>query len=902
MEAIMKKTSWTAAALLLTLTMLLSFGCSEKNSGGGGTGGIGAVQIIMPVDTLRFLPGDSASAFGWVVVKDNNGNVMPGIPVAMSLAAPFGFIEYVNTEQRDTTNAFGRVEFWFRVFNLAGDNIITATAGGRSDQKSIWVRPTNQLISRVTLNVLPNNLEVAPEAEDSVRVTVTVTDSSRNGVPGITPRLNATGGRLAPLSPTNSSGMTQTWWYSNGEFGTFTINVEIGGLSTSRDVTVNETSAYGSLRMSTSTRVIRADQCITRARLDATLKTASGVAVPNDTIYFATPGLGSVNSFAITDSAGRAIAYFCEMGIPHDAETDSALIIARYLRWGLKDTVRIHIQPRALVGSVSMTPGSFRGIAGIDSTSLTLRAFYEDGSPVSGYWVRFGSTCGRFSADSLLLYNGSPSGQIFYRFCDQVSSVSNQVQIWAQVDTVQSERLNMIVDPGPARRIRVIPTTNVIPINERLPVYAEIRDSLNNFVREGVAVVFSTTLGTLSPASPVQTNQDGVAWVELNPGTQAGQAVIKGTLGGVVADSAVVTIQSGVAASIRLNVPNPSPQVSGTGGQSWTQVIANVNDANGNPVPDGQWVVFCIIADPGGGCNINNRGRCDSSQTSAGQASVTFNAGTEAGPVQIQACTRVEGFPQPICAIVSNINIVAGPPDHITIQPSQNATDTDPSWSIPIAALVGDVYNNPVRDGIAVFFEVQPDTALILSDTVVTGNGPRIPGVAYTTLQYSSSATNQIVQITARTAGNPPVQASIFFVLPLQQPTIDLYVIPSSWHFPTQGNPCRIECRAVVQDGHEVEINGAKVIYSVQRGRLYTNCTGGVEQYFNYTGPPFFEDGFTMLCLREMATNIFPDQFTVEITGDVQVEVEGFDQAIDSQIINFRRGQGLTERGPVRGQ
>jgi hypothetical protein len=211
-----------------------------------------------------------------------------------------------------------------------------------------------------------------------------------------------------------------------------------------------------------------------------------------------------------------------------------------------------------------------------------------------------------------------------------------------------------------------------------------------------------------------------------------------------------------------------------------------------------------------------------------------------------------------------------------------------------VGALVGDEYNNPVRDGIAVFFDIEPEIALILSDSIVTGN-TGIDGVARTILRYPSDRTFDNVNITAQTAGPNSVSTTVAYTLPLQTPTITLNCDPSSWHYLADGGPwCRILCEAIVKDGHNRLINGATVLYMTTRGRFWTTSAHTVNVNRILTGPlgnPNFNNGYAALWLCEQEQYVFPP-LTTEITADVQVEVQGYG-AIDTQPVNFRRGTGL---------
>jgi len=83
MEKRMNKLSLAFACLVLSLLLIVSFGCDNEkggSSGGGGTSGVGFVVAYADADTLKFLPGDSASTVITIIVSDQNGNVMEGVP------------------------------------------------------------------------------------------------------------------------------------------------------------------------------------------------------------------------------------------------------------------------------------------------------------------------------------------------------------------------------------------------------------------------------------------------------------------------------------------------------------------------------------------------------------------------------------------------------------------------------------------------------------------------------------------------------------------------------------------------------------------------------------------------------------------------------------------------------
>jgi len=896
MEARMKHIRWAALIVAIAAMLLSGVGCEKKSTGDNNQNGdaVGSIQIVTGAinDTLEFLPADSASTPVTIIVSGLDGLVLPDVQVNIALAnANLGAIEFVDGTRRDTTDATGRVNAIFRTYARAGDQIITATAGGKSASRTLFIREQDDAISGLTLVITPKNLEASPSVEDSAMIAVTITDAANRGVANVALSLRASGGRLVIPSVTDSTGRTTTWWYNNRQFGEFTITVQAGSITAVDTVTVTEVAdILGTLLLSTSDPEIEADGCITAATIRATLKNQFGEAVPNDTVRFGAPELGAISTLAVTDCLGVATAMFCGMTIPNDQNiADSSMVVARYEKWGLRDTVNVRIIPAAGIGTVNLGVSNTVGTAGVDSVAINVFAQFANGQAVNGYWVRFRYTqCGDLKYDSLRLVNGSPDSTNFYYLCQAVPTAP--IELTATVGNVTSNPVQIIINPGPANppvQLQPIPPTVIgVPVD----VIAAVTDTFNNPVRRGVTVGFLTTLGSV-PAFG-STDDDGRAIVSLNPGTTAGVGLVKAFLpsGGDTSIAALI-VGSDSASSITGSITPTSLQAQGSGGQDWAQISANVFDANGNPVADGTVVRFAIVNAPNG-CNINGQGLVDSAVTAGGLAMATLNAGPAVGPVQVSVSVLVNGVPQSVPVPAS---VVAGPPFEVDMGVDEVGEDAGgAAWDVEISALVKDAVQNNVIDGTVVFFEVSPpDLAQILSELVVVGNtnfdGDTRPGVAFSTLRYNSLATNSTVTITARTANG--IEANFDFTLPIQEPVINLDCLPGSWHFIANGNPCRIQLRAEVRDGHSVLINGQEVYYSAQRGRMFANQNGtGAPISTDFTGPDFGEpDGQCSIFLVDSASFIFPDPLTPEIPGEVRVEVVGYESATNSQVINFRR-------------
>ncbi|MCC6476490.1 Ig-like domain-containing protein [bacterium] len=888
---------WAAASVTLVAVLLALVGCEKKSTSSGDGGGqvVGSVQLVLPDlqnDTLRFLPGDSASTRVLVIVTDNNGLVMSGVKVNFTLAdAELGSIQWSDASLQDTTNAAGRVNAVFQTFGIAGDQIIAASAGSKFDQKFLVIRESDDVISRLDLTVNRMQIEANESIEDSIQVTVTITDNLNNGIEGVSLPLRATGGRIIPLPPTDAGGRAQSWWYNNGQFGFFTLSVAAAGLIDSAVVEVREGNPeVGYLTVSSSSYVIEADGCISAATITATLKNQFNEAIVGDTIRFGSH-LGAVESSAITDTLGVASVQFCGMSIPCDVgTTDSAYVIARYPDLGLRDTVDVWIAPAAAIQSVVLSASSASGTAGVDSVSLQVTARFTNNQPVNGYWVHFHRTeCGSFIHDSLRLVNGSPDSANYYKLCTSIPQ--NQVELTAEVGGVTSEPWVMSINPGPPAFVEVF-AAQVTSVGEPVGVIAAVSDTFGNPALQGEVVAFSTSVGSISPLFS-NTDDNGEAHATYSPGTTAGTSIIRAQLGSGAIDSTSIQIVSGNPSTMTMGIIPSSLQVRGTGGQDWSQIQARVFDANGNPVPDGTWVRFHIDASPTG-VLINSHATTDSAQTASGIALATLNAGTATGACLVSACVTLDGGGQ--ACVNSTASVVAGPPFEIQIGVDEVGVDAGgAAWDVEISVLVKDAVQNPVRDTTAVFMDVIPfELAQILSQNVTTGNvnadNETHTGVAYSVLRYTSPVTNSEVSITARTANG--TQASYAFILPVQEPAITLNCDPGSWHFGANGNPCHIRLIADVTDGHLNPINGQLVYYVAQRGRIHiSDNIAAPLTSFAVTGPQggFTTDGECILYLVENEEFIFPDPLTPEIPGEVRVVVVGFTDAMASQVINFRR-------------
>ncbi len=129
---------------LLLLMLCLAAGCIESDPPYPPPRppyGVAQITLLLGTDTLRYLPGDSASTPVTVIVLSRQGTVMSGQIVSMSLANPsLGFLQYMNPVLMDTTDHQGRVNMQFVAFGFGTDTIF-ASVSGMSAMKQIVLWP-----------------------------------------------------------------------------------------------------------------------------------------------------------------------------------------------------------------------------------------------------------------------------------------------------------------------------------------------------------------------------------------------------------------------------------------------------------------------------------------------------------------------------------------------------------------------------------------------------------------------------------------------------------------------------------------------------------------------------------------------------------------------------------------
>ena len=880
----------------LVCLLLAMWGCERHITGsGGGGGGTVSTLSLSAEDTVLATPaGVIDSTTITVTVTDAGGVGVPGQSVELSMDTNVGLLRSISA---DTTDNNGQVSTVFRVNANFGSNVIRARVGSATAQLGITVNQVN--IAQVTLQAAPNILNVAPGVTAQCSLTVWIRDDMGNGVANVMPALRCNLGIIQNFGRSDNSGKVVTAYNTSGDstqYGVDTVLASIGDRISTTTITINPTAGLtGSIEMNTDLNVIYADgPGITSANVFALLKDADNQVIANDTVIF-TSTAGTITSPKITDSSGIARTTFDDIGLA--TEPDSSKIICRYVRFSIADTIYISILEMQPIDHITLSVNPENMIAGIDSASCIATVFQVNGEfAPSGTTVIFSSDSGgAFSPTNVATLNTNGQATVYFK----APNATGITHISAICSGITSNAVECHINAGPPRflDVAVDPPILLANIGQTAIVSVSVSDSLGNLVGSGVFVSLTASLGYINPNA---TTIDGIAVTTYNPGTTAGNAIIAAFVG-IYGDSTSVMIVSGGPSSISLTSNTSSITVAGVGGNEQAILTANVRDASGNAVPDGNIVYFRILNYAAlGGINLNNHGIQDSAQTAAGNASVTLNSGTVSGPVVIRAWTFTDStHSTQISATLSGINVGSGPPYYIIVGHNNVGTNGESgNWVIDVHSSVADRYSNPVSDGWAVFFTVTPDTANVAVDSVVTGNSPisgnggPIPGNAYSQLSYNGAATFESIalQATCRISETDSVYGVETFELPLQECEITLVCQPEHWHFVENGDPSQIECIVTVRDGHGEPINNARVLFFATRGQFYTSAVGGQQVEQRLSGQPPDEPGEATLWLRGYEAYVFPDPVTPEITGTVHASVYGYQACVTDGIqVIFQR-------------
>jgi hypothetical protein len=315
---------------------------------------------------------------------------------------------------------------------------------------------------------------------------------------------------------------------------------------------------------------------------------------------------------------------------------------------------------------------------------------------------------------------------------------------------------------------------------------------------EGVAVKdqtvkFTTNSGTLVSAS-AQTNDSGVALVEIIAPASAGTATVTAKYGLITATTEIVfQVSSVVVGGISVST---GTAVLVADGESTAAIRAAVVDESGAPVP-GITVAFTTTAGSFDGTDATTK-----LTTTSGVAEVILTSGTKLGQAAIVA--SASGF-----KATTSVMFVAGAPANIKVSASPGNLTADGTSTSKIAATVRDKNNNPVTDGSTVTFAADHGTLDRL--TGVTSGG--VADAIYTSPSSWPEAGRARMTVTAT---NGKEGSTDITLIEVQIAGISLTVNPPA--IAQGGNDQSTITASVTVAGGGPAPDGTKVTFSIVRG------------------------------------------------------------------------------------
>ncbi len=698
-------------------------------------------------------------------------------------------------------------------------------------------------ITSMTVN--PNSLYADHNITTDAEVRVTVEDNDGYAAKGIAVSFEADLGYIQGKVYTDDYGVALTRYNDDGRVGMAHISAFIEGDDQNQvlrdSVEIKSNPHLKISRIKATPNLIYLDNGITSSEIEVLVKDQDGFAATGEDVYFRAD-IGNIISHVTTNSSGIALTTFWDAGIIGTADIDAFV--------GVTDTtISVVIAPQPIVTDLILDIISEEIVIN-EVRTIEASAVNVIGPVPNGTAITFETQLGFFQTSlsdntylgkSVITTTSNGSARAFLNAGTQAGTSTVNAKIDSDGNgTWITDSAVMTIMAGRPTQMTLIPRNSagvpqsVLPVNspEDLYVWAYIRDSFGNPVRNDYVVIFTSDLGTIM--SPVPITDGGIAVSTYSAGIQAGVAQIAAVVDSASASTAITVISDDVNSIQFVNQAQVSIDVQGTGGTESAELSVNLFDMNGNMIDEPVEVWFKFLVRPEGnypeGSNINNEvyNLADSTSTLAsnGIAVISVNSGTEAGIIKIKAwCRNLEGMM--ISASKPNIIVQAGPPDQCEFAIAGNDAGEDMDggmWQVQIAALITDEWGNPVGNGTAAFFylEPNPDYASVVAANAFVGNqnsnGDSLAGTAFSYIVYDGTYTNETITVKV------DVGDDIDFVgdlnLPLQMGELTLICTPAhvDWTVANDVSDKLTLSRVTVHDSQQNPISNQRILFTSSLG------------------------------------------------------------------------------------
>lgn len=643
----------------------------------------------------------------------------------------------------------------------AGDGSLALpayTAGGVNDYQ-LQLQATDQFgrqvksnvmnvtVNAVSITVARSQATAAADGQDSVTFTATLLDAQ--ALPMVSRAVKWTirnASLKASTDVTDKAGQaTATVTSLASAVAEVTAIDATNGSAATADATFTGDPATAQVTALTAAPSIVAANGTAASKLTATVKDANGNTMGAGTTVTWSSTLGTLAaSSSTTDANGTAT-----VDLVSPITVGTATVTAKVSATGdAGKTATVQFIADAGTARVNTLTAAATSMVANGSTTTTLTATVVDanGNTVgAGVPVQWATTLGSVAAVSSMT---NATGQATVVLQSGTAAGTATVSAKAAAgDAGKTVAVTFTGDPSTARVTSFITSIASAPANGTSPVTltATVRDANGNEVGAGVAVNWTTTLGTLAAASTT-TNAASVATVVLTAPTTIGTASLtaKAAAGDAGKTASVLYVADATTARVVSLSASQSTVTAGSGTQ--VTLTAVVKDANGNDLGAGIAVNW--------GASLGSLAAAATATDATGTATVVFTTPTTAGVANLTA--KGSGSDPGKTAAITVI------PDASTAQvysltPVSSTQPANGTGVTSFTANVRDAYGNIVGAGVAVTWSASLGT-LAASTSSTDAGGNAVLGLTAPTSIGTSNVTAKAV------ASDPGKVASVQYV------------------------------------------------------------------------------------------------------------------------------------------
>ena len=410
----------------------------------------------------------------------------------------------------------------------------------------------------------------------------------------------ANGFQTYTLLTYDATGTVAIFLHSGTTAGTATVNATLGSATEQTSVTFWDSGA-AVINVKAVPSTLTADG-VSTSEITATVTNGLGDPVDDGTIITFTSDHGTFSSGTATTTNGEATVTYRSPSAKPASGTDT--ITAQAANGVTGNTSITLAGPNISTVVMSANPASIPA-NGTSTSSITVAVTIEGGAsapagiPVT---ITIKSGGGSFTGGVTQIVKQTNDSGVAVATLISDTQAGTAV-IGAIADTVSAQDIEVTFEPG-SLTLAIAPNSLRATGEEEAEITILVEDADGNPVtNEQIDLILDdATLGSLDDLHPL-TDANGEASAVFTAGDKGGTVTITATWdsGGTdVTGTGTITIQPPPAFMlVAENFPDPtSINIRGTGGQSTSQIVFDVQDALGNLVVDGYRVDFSILTGP----------------------------------------------------------------------------------------------------------------------------------------------------------------------------------------------------------------------------------------------------------------------------------------------------------------